>query len=69
MKKQKCVAVHVVSLARTNRKHTVTKIIVAKVRELQMGHMSLVWVKRNSMLDYHWSDFVHRLDQGYCMVK
>ena len=53
------------SAARTDRKRSVAKFIVGKVRQLKAEDVTVIGVEKEDVLESEWTDLVHSLDPGY----
>ena len=53
------------SMARTDRKRSVAKFIVGKVRQLKAEDATVIGVEKDDVLESEWTDLVHSLDPGY----
>ena len=53
------------SATRTDRKRSVVKFIVGKVRQLKAEDVTVIGVEKEDVLESEWTDLVHSLDPGH----
>ena len=53
------------STARTDRKRSVAKFIVGKVRQLKAEDATVIGAEKDDVLESEWTNLVHSLDPGY----
>ena len=53
------------STARTDRKRSVAKFIVGKVRQLKAEDATVIGAEKDDVFESEWTDLVYSLDPGY----